>query len=112
MGRLVPRGEWVAYCRSDLKSTHYPELPPSLMPVIVTDASAHVNKSYTMMGRKVAVRWLKDAHKTYSNMTIRIVPTAASRSVYRDRKTFRGRELIDMAVRYVRSVAPDDVLVV
>ena len=37
-------------------------------------------------------------------MTIRIVPTAASRSVYRDTKTFRGRDLIDMAVRYIEAV--------
>jgi hypothetical protein len=92
--------------------THYPELPPSLMPVIVTDASARVNKSYTMMAHKVPVRWLRDADKTYANMTIRVVPTAASRSVYRDRQSFRGRELIDMAVRYIRSVAPEEVLVV
>jgi hypothetical protein len=35
----------------------------------------------------VPVRRLRDAHKTYRNMTIRIVPTAASRSTYRDRKS-------------------------
>ena len=92
--------------------THYPELPPSLMPLIVTDASARVNKSYKQMAHTVPVRWMRQAHKTYHNMTIRIVPTAASRSVYRDRKSFRGRELIDMAVRYIRSVVPEQVLVV
>ena len=92
--------------------THYPEIPPSLMPVVVTDASARVNQSYTQMAQRIPLVWLKDAPKTYQNMTIRIVPTAASRSVYRDTKTFRGRELIDMAVRYIESVPGDDVLVI
>ena len=91
---------------------HYPELPPSLMPVIVTDASARLNRSYALMAQKVPVRWLREATKTYRNMTLRIVPAAASRSVYRDPKSFRGRDLIDMATRYIRSVAPEEVLVV
>jgi hypothetical protein len=92
--------------------THYPEIPRNLMPVVVTDASARVNPSYTQMAQKVHLVWLKDAPKTYRNMTIRIVPTAASRSVYRDAKTYRGRDLIDMAVRYVKSVPGDDVLII
>jgi hypothetical protein len=58
------------------------------------------------------VIYLREATKTYSNLTIKIVPTAASRSVYRDRTTTKGRDLIEMAVRYVRSVAPAEVLVV
>src|SRR6185437_13699313 len=92
--------------------THYPEIPRSLMPVVVTDASAKVNASYAQMARRVRVEWLKDAPKTYRNMSLRVVPTAASRSVYRDQKTFRGRDLIDMAVRYIESVPGDAVLVI
>lgn len=95
--------------------SHIPELPVSLMPVIVTDASAargvH-SASYEQMARTRRVTRLKEAGKTYRNMTLRIVPTAASRSTYRDKTSPKGRELIDMAVRYIRSVAPDDVLVV
>ncbi len=92
--------------------THYPEIPRSLMPLVVTDASARVNQSYKQMAQKVPLVWLKDAPKTYHNMSIRIVPTAASRSVYRDAKTFRGRDLIDMAARYVASVPDEDVLII
>jgi hypothetical protein len=93
--------------------THYPEIPPSLMPVIVTDASARVNASYTQMMRcGVALRWLKDAPKTYRNLTLRIVPTSASRSTYRDLKSHRGRDLIDMVARYIASVPGEDVLVI
>ena len=93
--------------------THYPEIPRSLMPVVVTDASAKVNASYSQMARSVPVSWLADAPKTYRNLTLRIVPTAASRSVYRDTKANRGRDLLDMAARYIASVpAGQDVLVV
>ena len=88
--------------------THYPEIPRSLMPVMVTDASARVNPSYAQMQQNVPLVWLKHALKTYRNMTIRLVPTAASRSVYRDPKTFRGRDLIDMAVRYIETVPPEE----
>ncbi len=79
---------------------------------MVTDASARVNESYRQMASRVKLAWLKDAEKTYRNMTIRIVPTAASRSVYRDKNGYRGRELIDMAVRYVESVPGEDLLVI
>lgn len=83
------------------------------MPVVVTDASAKVNASYAQMARKVPVKWLVDAPKTYRNMALRIVPAAASRSVYRDTKTTRGRDLLDMAARYVATIpADEDVLVV
>jgi hypothetical protein len=93
--------------------THYPEIPASLMPVVVTDASARVNQSYVQMAKTVPLVWLKDAPKTYRNLAIRIVPVAASRSVFRDPKTFRGRDLIDMAVRYVESTPGDaEVLIV
>ncbi len=95
--------------------SYQPELPASLMPITVTDASAargvH-HASYEQMARTRRVVYLREAPKTYRNLTIRIVPTAASRSVYRDQKTTRGLELIEMAARYIRSVAPDDVLVV
>jgi len=92
--------------------THYPEIPRSLMPVVVTDASAKVNPSYAQMSRTVPLVWLKDAPKTYRNMTIRVLPTAASRSVYRDPKTTRGRDLIEAAIRYVNSARGKDVLVI
>jgi hypothetical protein len=93
--------------------THYPEIPSSLMPVLVTDASAKVNPCYTQMARKVSVRWLKDASKTYRNLSLRIVNTAASRSVYRNPKTTQGRDLLDMAARYIASVpAGEKVLVI
>lgn len=92
---------------------HYPEIPASLMPVVVTDASARVNASYAQMATKIPLRWLKDAPKTYRNLTLRIVPTAASRSAYRDPKGFKGRDLIDMAARYIEAVpAGEKVLVV
>ena len=93
--------------------THYPEIPPSLMPVVVTDASAKVNQSYAQMAHRVPLVWLKDAPKTYSNMTIRVVcPPLHPGRYIRDSKTFRGRELIDMAVRYVESVPGEDVLLI
>lgn len=94
---------------------HTPEIPPSLMPVIVTDASAALgvhHDSYAYMARTRPVRWLAEAQKTYGNLTLRIVPTAASRSVYRDTQKPRGRDLIDMAVHYIRRVAPQRVLVI
>src|SRR5690242_12643732 len=64
------------------------------------------------MARTVPLVWLKDAPKTYQNLTISVVPTAASRSVYRDPKTTRGRDLIGAAVRYINSVPDEDVLVI
>ena len=95
--------------------SHVPELPASLMPLIVTDASAAVgvhHAGYVQMARTRRVVRLKEARKSYRNMTLRIVPTAASRSTYKDKASTKGKELIEMAVRYVRSVAPDDVLIV
>ena len=93
--------------------TTYPDIPPSLMPVIVTDASAKVNASYVQMARTREVTWLVDAPKTYRNMTLRLVPTAASRSVFRDTKTTRGRDLLDLAARHIGSLpAGEKVLVV
>lgn len=95
--------------------TKVPEIPNSMMPVIVTDASAAVgvhHASYAQMAEKRLIIRLKEATKTYSNMTIRLVNTAASRSTYRDKVNTSGKELIEMAVRYIRSVAPDKVLVI
>jgi len=93
--------------------THYPEIPPSLMPVVVTDASAKVNASYAQMASTVPVAWLKDAPKTYRNLSIPDRQYGRFRSVYRDTRTTRGRDLLDMVVRYVETVPPGkDVLVV
>lgn len=95
---------------------HIPELPASLLPVLVTDASAAkaVNhEAYRQMEVSgLPIVRLTEAGKTYRNLMVRIVPASASRSVFTDRKSTRGRELIDMAVRYVRSVAPAEVLIV
>ena len=95
--------------------SYVPELPIGLLPVIVTDASAAVgvhHASYEQMARTRRIVRLKEAAKTYRNMTLRIVPTAASRSTYRDKASTKGKELIEMAVRYIESVAPERVLVV
>lgn len=96
--------------------THIPELPPSLMPMIVTDASAAKgvhHDSYAMMAQAgLPLAWLKEASKSYTNLTLRIVPMAASRSAYRKNGSHEGRTLIDVMVRYVQSVAPERVLVV
>lgn len=92
-----------------------PEIPISMMPVVVTDASAAVgvhHASYAQMARSRRIVRLKEADKTYRNMTIRLVNTAASRSTYRDKDSTAGKELIEMAVRYIRSAAPDKVLVI
>lgn len=95
--------------------THVREIPDGLMPVIVTDASAAKGvhqAAYVQMGTTKPVRFLMEAPKTYGNLTIRLVPTAASRSTYRDTKSTKGLELIKMTVRYIRRVAPESVLVV
>jgi len=83
--------------------------------VTVTDASAALgvhHASYAQMATTRNVIYLKAATKTYQNLTLRIVPVRASRSVYKDKNQTNGLELIEMAVRYVRSVAPDEVLIV
>lgn len=95
--------------------TYVPELPISLLPVLVTDASAargvH-HASYEMMARTRPIVRLKEATKAYTNLTLRIIPTAASRSTYRKPNSHEGRDLVEMIVRYVQSVAPAPVLVV
>lgn len=92
-----------------------PELPESLLPVTVTDASAargvH-HESYAQMALMRPVRYLREARKTYQNLTLRIVPWRASRSAFKDTKDSLGLELIELAVRYVREVAPEPVLLV
>lgn len=101
--------------RGGLLISYTPELPPNLMPVIVTDASAarHVHHaSYAQMEGTRRIIRLKEASKTYHNMTLRIAPISASRSTYRDQKASRGKELINMAVAYVQRVAPERVLIV
>jgi hypothetical protein len=94
---------------------HVPELPHGLLPMIVTDASAArgVNHaSYLQMAQTRRINHLREATKTYRNLTLRIVPAAASRSAFRDTTAPKGRELVEMAVRYVKSVGPEPVLVV
>lgn len=101
--------------KSSAMVSYVPELPDSVLPLTVTDASAAVgvrHGAYEQMAKTKRIIRLKEAPKTYCNLTIRIVPTAASRSVYRDRTKKDGRKLIEMAVNYVRSVAPDDVLII
>ena len=89
--------------------THYPEIPRSLMPLIITDASALVNTAYKQMAAKgTPLVWLKDAGKTYVNMVVRLVSEAASRSQYR--KTETRAKLLDGVVRYIRE-SDDHVLV-
>ena len=108
-----------AYVMRDLNGatliSHVPELPSSLMPVIVTDASAargvH-HASYEQMANNRPVVWLKEAGKTYRSMKLRLVPIAASRSAYREQAGTKARDLVNMAVTYIRSVAPEPVLVV
>ena len=95
--------------------THIPEIPPSLMPVIVTDASAAkgVNhEAYAQMAKVRPLVRLLEAPKTYANLKLRIVPLAASRSAFRDRKGYKGRALIDQTVAYVQTLAPERVLIV
>ncbi len=101
--------------RGAMLVTYTPELPPSLLPVIVTDASAAQgvhHASYEQMGRTRPVKRLKEATKTYRNMTVRLIPVAASRSAYRDDKEARAKALIEMGVAYIRQAAPEPVLVV
>jgi hypothetical protein len=81
--------------------THYPEIPRSLLPVVVTDASARLNPSYAQMAHNVTLRWLKDAPKTYFNMTIRIVED----TVLLPPKPLKGRlgQLYDIVVRHLEA---------
>ena len=101
--------------RGGVLVAYTPELPGNLVPLIVTDASAaqgvhHV--AYEQMSQSRAVVRLQEASKSYSNMTVKVVPIAASRSAYRNKKEAHGRTLIEMAISYVRRVAPDPVLIV
>jgi hypothetical protein len=83
--------------------THVSELPLDVLPLIVTDASAYLNPAYDRMSDRV-IR-LKVAHKDYGNLTVRKVPVAASRSVFNGKnKRKEANALIDLAVRYIRSV--------
>jgi hypothetical protein len=71
------------------------------MPLIVTDASALVNRAYAQMSKSgTPIIPLRDAGKTYANMTVRVVPHAASRSQYRKSET--RTKLLDGVVRYIR----------
>ena len=101
--------------RAGVLVSYTPELPQSLLPVIVTDASAAAgvhHASYEQMARTRRVLRLREAAKTYGNVTVRLIPVAASRSAYRDQTEAKGKALIEMAVAYVRRVAPAPVLIV
>lgn len=112
----VIAGECGHIMRTNAKATslvtYVPELPPSLMPLLVTDASAAQgvhHAAYDQMATTMAVVHLREATKTYNSLTLRVVPVAASRSAYR---TKSGRTLIDLIVSYTKACAPDAVLVV
>ena len=112
-------GEAGHVLRSNAKAsnlvTYIPELPPSLLPVLVTDASAAAginHASYEQMRQTRPIIRLREAAKSYANLTLRIIPTAASRSTYRKPNSHEGRDLVEMIVRYVQSVAPAPALVV
>lgn len=95
--------------------THIPELPRTLLPAVVTDASAargvH-HAAYDQMAITMPILRLVEAEKTYRNLTIKRVHVTASRSAYRDQKGFKARELIEMIVRYIQRCAPHQVLVI
>jgi hypothetical protein len=83
--------------------------------VLVTDASAArgvFHASYEQMAQTRDIVHLKGATKFYTNLTLRIIPTAASRSTYRKPNSHEGRDLVEMIVSYVQSAAPTPVLVV
>ena len=92
--------------------TYVPELPASLLPILVTDASAAKgvhHGAYEQMATTLPVIQLKEASKAYRNLTLRLVPVAASRSAYRAKG---GKALIELLVTYVKACAPEPVVVV
>lgn len=94
----------------------YREIPESILPVIVTDASGAPDVGgvrYTQMARKDRpVVYLRTATKTYANLTLSLVHRAASRSTFSDkRQAGRAAELRDLAVSVIRRFAPEPVLV-
>ena len=94
--------------------SHVQALPDSIMPITVTDASAAFGVDhvfYEMLAESRHIVRLKDAPKTYKNLTVRVVAVAASRSTFRDRASDEGPKLLDMAVRYIQE-GQDEVLVV
>ncbi len=93
--------------------THYPELPASILPVVVTDASAEVNASYVKMRQKGLIKDLKSASKSYSNMHLRLVPMAASRSAFKEKQGQQGKAVLDTVGRYIQTVpAGEPILVI
>jgi hypothetical protein len=95
--------------------THYPELPASILPVVVTDASAEVNVSYVKIRQKGLIRNLKSAGKSYANMRLRLVPMAASRTAFKgkDDQGQQGKAVLDTVARYIPTVpAGEPILVV
>jgi hypothetical protein len=103
----VISGELVRVKRSGQRSvvvTHYPELPISILPIVVTDASAQVNASYAKMRQKGLIRDLRSARKTYQNMHLRLVPMAASRSAFKENRGQQGKAVLDTVARYIQTV--------
>jgi hypothetical protein len=96
--------------------TSVPEIPSSLLPVIVADASAAkaVNhESYAAMAAQGRdIRRLKEAPKTYRNLNLKLVNAPASRSAYRDQDSDKGLNLINMAVNYIQAHPGEPVLVI
>jgi hypothetical protein len=112
----VISGEQVRVKRSGQRSvvvSHYPELPISILPIVVTDASAQVNASYTKMRQKGLIKDLRSARKTYQNMHLRLVPMAASRSAFKENRGQQGKAVLDTVARYIKTVpAGEPILVI
>jgi hypothetical protein len=89
--------------------TYTRELPVSFCPVVVTDASAKVSDRYRQMAKAAPtlIHWLTEADKSYANLTVRLVQSPASRSTYRSKDGFAGRDLLDVAAAYITSVPAD-----
>jgi hypothetical protein len=92
--------------------THYSELPRDVLPIVLTDASADLNRAYTHMEETYGIiTKLASASKNYEALTIRKVGVPASRSVFKT-KPKEAAGLIDLAARYVASVPPDEPVLV
>jgi hypothetical protein len=64
--------------------THYSELPRDVLPIVLNDASADLNRAYTHMEETYGIiTKLASASKDYEALTIRKVGVPASRSVFK-----------------------------
>lgn len=85
--------------------THYREIPHSIMPIFVTDASGAPEVhgcAYDQIGNELNVVKLKSFDKNYSNLSIVIVPIASSRDTYFNLNTTKGKDRIELAVKYIK----------